>query len=63
MSTLPCIAPPPKTPAYKEHREIVRLLECAQRGEAITDEEVQRLREHRDQLLRTDEMARARRNP
>jgi hypothetical protein len=32
-------------------------------GEAITDEEVQRLREYRDQLLRTDEVARAELNP
>jgi hypothetical protein len=62
-STLPCIDRPPETPAYKEHREILRLFGRAKRGEAITDEEIQLLREYRDRLLSADAIAHARRNP
>ena len=63
MSTLPCIDRPPETPAYKDYRKILRLFDRAKRGEAITDEEIQRLREYRDRLLLADEIARARLNP
>ena len=59
----PCIARPPETPVYKEHRKLRRLLDRARRGEAITDEEIQLLREYRDRLLRAGEIVQAGFNP
>jgi hypothetical protein len=63
MSTLPASTGRLRTPAYEECREILHLLERAKRGEAITDEEIQRLREYRDRLLLAANIVRARLNP
>jgi hypothetical protein len=57
------VSRPLETPRYKEYREIVRLFDRATRGEAITDEELQRLREYRDRLLRAAKIERARLSP